>query len=421
MITLTNINLEKKISCIVCGPDTTYYRKCFVNNFLYVDPSKNIFSKKLLFESVKCFFSYIKKFKINYINLRLIFTLSCLIPIIKKKKIKKIVCFFDYSLVGKAVKKILGNEIILIGFQHSMRGAQMNRKKLISGYDYYFQWDEFKEKKNVKKCKFINFGSLKSHIMLEKLNNWKILNKQFSKIKNLILISSFGDININFEKKYFRNLKFDEKIKKAELIYKKLNKNKISIKNEKECQALEYFLICHELKKITKKLNLKLKIISRYEESSLNFKEKSSKKLSQEKKFFDSFFDNYQILSANFYNRIKILFKYKSNSIIYTNISSLGKELLAINFKTIFFSFISNKIHKYYYDRKSIFCCVKKDSSIIEKKINFLKKLKLKGFLGYKKKTTITFNSFEPSKKNLTMFLNLTGLKVNKRFNIDKI
>lgn len=421
MISLTNINLKKKISCLVCGPDTTYYSKFFVDNFLYVDLNKNIFSKELIFESVKCFFIYIKKFKINYINLRLIFTLSCLIPIIRKKKIKKIVCFFDYSLIGKAVKKILGNEIILIGFQHSMRGAQMNRKKLISGYDYYFQWDEFKEKKNIKKCKFINFGSLKSHIMLEKLNNWKILNRQFSKVKNLILISTFGNININFEKKYFRNLKFNEKIKKAELIYKNLNKNKISIENERECQALEYILICHELKKVAKKFNLKLKIISRYEESALNFMEKSSKRLYQEKIFFDSFFDNYEILSANFYNKIKILFKYKSNSIIYTNVSSLGKELLAMNFKTIFYSFISNKIHNYYYDRKSIFCCLKKDSSKLEKKINFLKKLNLKRFLGYKKKTKITFNSFEPSKKNLTIFLNLTGLKVNKKFNFDEL
>ena len=340
---------------------------------------------------------------------------------LKKKKIKKIVCFFDYSLIGKAVKKILGNKITLIGFQHSARGAQMNRRKLIFGYDYYFQWDEFKEKKNLKKCKFIDFGSLKSHIVLDKLNKWKILNKQFSKVKNLILISSFGDININLEKKYFANLKFEEKIKKAELIYKKFNKNKNLINNERECQALEYFLICHELKKITKKFNLKLKIISRYEESALNFMEKSSKKLNKEKIFFDSFFDNYEILSANFYNRIKILLKYKSNSIIYTNVSSLGKELLAINFKTIFYSFISSKIHKYYYDRKSIFCCLKKDSSMLEKKINFLKKLNLKRFLDYKKKTKIIFNSFEPSKKNLIMFLNLTGLKVNKKFNFDDL
>ena len=55
-------------------------------------------------------------------------------------------------------------------------------------------------KKKIKNCKFINFGSLKSHIVLERFQSWKLMKKQFSKVKNIILISSFGDLNINFDK-----------------------------------------------------------------------------------------------------------------------------------------------------------------------------------------------------------------------------
>ena len=147
MISFKNLNSEKKFNCLVCGPDTTYYRKCFKNNFLYIDPSKNIFDKTLIFESIICFFDYIKKFKVNYVNLRLILTLSLVIPILRKNNINKVICFFDYVLLGKALKKLLGKKIVLIGLQHSMRAAYMNRTKLISGYDYYFQWDEYKKKK----------------------------------------------------------------------------------------------------------------------------------------------------------------------------------------------------------------------------------------------------------------------------------
>ena len=420
MISFKNLNSEKKFNCLVCGPDTTYYRKCFKNNFLYIDPSKNIFDKTLIFESIICFFDYIKKFKINYVNLRLILTLSLVIPILRKNNINKVICFFDYVLLGKALKKLLGKKIVLIGLQHSMRAAHMNRTKLISGYDYYFQWDEYKKKKKIKNCKFINFGSLKSHIVLERFQSWKLMKKQFSKVKNIILISSFGDLNINFDKKFFTNLNFDQKIQKAELLYEQFKEKKILL-SIRESQALEYFLICYELKKIVEKFKLKLKIISRYEKSHLNFMEKSSKRLKQEEEFFDFFFEKYKIISANFYNKVKILFNYKSNSIIYTNISSLGKELLAMNFKTIFFSFISGKIHKTYYDKNSIFCCIKKESKLLEKKIDLLRRLKLNTFKEYKKKTLSTFNSFEPKKKNLEYFLNLTGLKIDKRCNLDRI
>ena len=100
------VDLNKNYNCIISGPDPMHYNEHFKKNFLFVDLNHNLYSKNLLFKSFFLFFKLIFKFKPSYGNLRVIFTLSLIIPIIKKKSIKKIICFFDYSVLGKALKKI---------------------------------------------------------------------------------------------------------------------------------------------------------------------------------------------------------------------------------------------------------------------------------------------------------------------------
>ena len=196
------VNLKRNYNCIISGPDPVQYREQFKKNYLFADLNQNLYSKDLLLKSFFLFFKLIFKFKPNYENLRVILTLSLIIPIIKKKSIKKIICFFDYSKLGKALKKILKKEIVLIGLQHSMRASHMDRENLIKGFDYYFLWDHYKHKNKIKNCKFINFGSLKSYVVLERQKKWNYLRKKFKKNKNLVLISLYGGHNSDFENRF---------------------------------------------------------------------------------------------------------------------------------------------------------------------------------------------------------------------------
>jgi len=418
-ILFKEVNLKKKYSCIVCGPDTTYYRKCFEEDFLWVDNNQIIYNKKLLLKSIFTFFIIFFKFKFTYQNLRILITLSFLIPIIKELGKINIVCFFGYSLIGKSLKKILKKNITLIGFQHSMRDIRVDRKKELSNYDHYFQWNDFGNKKNIN-AKVVNFGSLKSYVVLEKYKKWKLIDKNFTKSKSLILISSFGPINANLDKRYFTGLTNSQKIKRAEQLYEDFTKNRIELQYHDK-QALEFFLLCSDLQKILSKLNLKLIILCRYQKSTLNIKEKSIKGFNAEQKFYKSFFDDFVTIQDNFYIRLNKLFKYKKNSIILTNISSLGKELLAMNFKVLFYGFVSNKVQKGYYDKKSIFCCLKKNQKTL---LNYLEQIKTLSIDGLKKKKQMTkrgFLSFEPKKKKFEYFQILTGLKLKKKMNLENI
>ena len=81
-VLIEKIDYNKNYSCLVCGPDTTYYRKCFEDNYLWVDNNHIIYDKKLILESFISFFKIFSILKFSYRNLRLAITLSFLIPII---------------------------------------------------------------------------------------------------------------------------------------------------------------------------------------------------------------------------------------------------------------------------------------------------------------------------------------------------
>ena len=407
------VDIKKNYSCLICGPDTSDLSKHFVKNYLFVDLNKNLYSKKLLIKSFILFFNLIFKFFPSYKNFRLILTLSLVTPLIIEKKISRIICFLDYSKIGKELKKILGKKVVLIGLQHSMRASHMDRKKLITGYDKYYLWDDYKLKNKITNCEFINFGALKSYIVLEREKKWSCLNNEFKKSKRIILISSIGEISFDFEKKFLNNLSKEKKINKILSIYNQFKNKKIKL-NIRDRQALEFFMLCITLQKIVKKNNFNLTIIGRFENSLLEENEKSSKRLKKEKLFLDYFFDEYNLISLDIYKRLIHSLKNK-DSLFITNISSLGKEMLALNYKVIFFSFLNFRLNPDYFDKKSLFCCLDYNNKIFSKKILSLFSLDFKSFEFEKKKCKRGFLSFQPTKEKLFEFLQETGLNLKKR------
>ena len=340
--------------------------------------------------------------------------MSLIIPIIKKS-IKKIICFFDYSKLGKALKKILKKEIVLIGLQHSMRASHMDRENLIKGFDYYFLWDHYKHKNKIKNCKFINFGSLKSYVVLERQKKWNYLRKKFKKNKNLVLISLYGGHNSDFENRFLKNLSKNQMIDKINSVYKDFMSKKI-ILNFRENLTLEFFLNCLALSKIVKNNNFKLTIINPMPiPLIMGAKSYNSKK---EKIFFNNFFKKYKILGSDHHRRLAKALKLK-NSIFITNVSSMGKELLALNYKVIFYSFLNYKYNPDYFDKNSIFCLLKRDDQLLLNKIKKISNLSEIKFKKEKYKSKKTFSSFNPDKKKFKYFLNFFGLELKGKMKLN--
>ena len=406
-------NLKKDYVSIICGPDNLRARKNFKENYLFFDLNEMVFSKKFLFKSLIIFLKLIINTKLSYKNLRVSLALSLIIPVIKHKSIKKIICFQDYSITGKALKKVLKEEVTLIGLQHSNRDNRTDRNKLIDGYDHYFLWDDYKNKLISKKNNLIKFGALKSYIILEKYKKWDYLKKNFTTNKTLVLISSFAKYNENFDKIFLNNLNKEEKIKKVNSVYNKF-KNKKILLNNYERQALEYFVLCDSVGKFIKKYNFKLIIIGRNYKN--RFKEnKTIVNTESEKNFYKFFFNNFKIINLGFFKRLNKAMEFK-NSIFISNVSSFGKELMALNYKVIFYSFLTSPTNPDYYDRKSLFCCLTRSESKFHNSILRLNNLSFQKYIKEKKRNKKSFFSFEPSKVKFQNFINLTGLKLKNKY-----
>ena len=403
------VDLKKDYASVICGPDSLRIRKQFKENYLFFDLDEMVFSKKLLLKSFILFLKLIIKTRFSYKNFRVSLAASLIVPVIKHKSIKKIICFMDYSIIGKVLKQILKEEVTLIGFQHSMRDNRTDRNKLIEGYDHYFLWDDYKNKLISKKKNLIKFGALKSYIILEKYKKWHYLKKNFTKSKTLVLISTFAKYNQNFDKIFLNNLNKEQKIKKVNSIYNKF-KNKKLFLNNYERQSLEYFVLCDSISKFIKKYDFKLIIIGRNFKN--RFKEnKTINFVKSEQIFFKFFFNNFKIINLDFFKRLNKAIEFK-DSIFITNISSFGKEIMAMNYKAIFYSFLTFSMNPGYYDKKSLFCCLKKNESKFFDKIIKLNNLSFQKYIKEKKTNKKSFLSFEPNKLKFQKFLNLTGLKL---------
>tara|TARA_B100000941_G_C28495174_1_gene550436 strand:+ start:868 stop:2130 length:1263 start_codon:yes stop_codon:yes gene_type:complete len=396
-------------SCVVCGSDDFNQRKFFKSDYIFADIlESNPIIKRYFFSSLKVFFKNLNKIKLSTQNLRFLFLVSSLTPLILDKNIKTVICFIDYYKIGKIFKLVLGNKINLIGFQFSVRGFPTKRDNMIKQFDYYYLWDVLDKNSEYKDKKLIKFGSLKSYIALEKYNKWNFLDKDFKEANKIILISSVAENYTAFFKKFLldKKLSIEEKLKS---VIEKFEKREIDFIRE-QLQAFDFFRLAIILKEYLIKTQKPLEIIIRGTNKDIN-------KLKYEKIILNKLFDNERIKSINlversFLERVNYALENK-NEVFVTDCSSFGKEILALGCKVIFYSNIGNRYVPFYYDYNTVFCSnnIMDNFEInIEKLIKFSKS----DFINELKKAKKTFSSFTPDVNKLNNFLNQSNLSIIK-------
>ena len=400
------LDLSKNYSCIICGPDDYNQRNYFLKDYLFLDILKsNPFSFRYFFANIKLFFYNLINIEINIPNLRFLFLVCMVAPLIKKNKVTKIICFIDYYKLGEFFRLVFKEKVVVVGFQFSVRGFKKNKIKSINFYDHYLMWDEIDTNDNYLKKKInkiYKFGSLKSYAALEKFNKWNILNKEFKTPKKIILISTIASNYIKFYNKHLLNEK--NEINKINSLYEQ-NKKK-NIFNRSEIQPLDFFRLSLILRDYLYKHNKPLEIIMRERD---RFSFSYNNELSILKNLFLNKKIKVKFISKNNLNRLGYALSNK-NEIFVTDCSSLGKELLALHCKVLFFSNLSHRFVPFYYDFKSVFCCNDRKNNFL-KNLKKLEKLNFLKFLIELKKTKKTFCSFTPNYERLKSFLNLTNLR----------
>ena len=280
------LNEKKNFSCVVCGADDFNQRKFFKSDYIFADIlESNPIIKKYFFSSLKIFFKNLHKIKLSVPNLRFLFLVSSLTPLILSKNIRSVICFIDYYKIGKFFKLVLGNKINLIGFQFSVRGFPTKRDDMIKQFDYYYLWDVLDKNSEYDEKKLIKFGSLKSYIALEKYNKWNFLEKDFEKVNKIILISSVAENYAAFFKKFLtdKKLSIEEKLK---ILVNKFEKKEIDFIREQQ-QAFDFFRLAIILKEYLIKSQKPLEIIIRgtnKDPKKLNFEKTILKKLFESKR-----------------------------------------------------------------------------------------------------------------------------------------
>ncbi len=403
------LNEKKNFSCVVCGADDFNQRKFFKSDYIFADIlESNPIIKKYFFSSLKIFFKNLHKIKLSVPNLRFLFLVSSLTPLILSKNIRSVICFIDYYKIGKFFKLVLGNKINLIGFQFSVRGFPTKRDDMIKQFDYYYLWDVLDKNSEYDEKKLIKFGSLKSYIALEKYNKWNFLEKDFEKVNKIILISSVAENYAAFFKKFLtdKKLSIEEKLK---ILVNKFEKKEIDFIREQQ-QAFDFFRLAIILKEYLIKSQKPLEIIIRgtnKDPKKLNFEKTILKKLFESKRI-----KSINLVEKNFLERVNYALENK-NEIFVTDCSSFGKEILALGCKVIFYSNIGNRYVPFYYDYDTVFCSNNMNNNF-EINIEKLIKFKKSDFVNELTKAKKTFSSFTPDIKKLNNFLNQSNLSVIK-------
>lgn len=420
------LNLKENHQILIIGPEAKKYLKYFKKNYYYVDPSSEVIFSGLLFVyAIIFFFFYLIKKPFFLIKIfRLWPKIFFIIALIKIKKIKKIISLVDYNPWPNNLKKIIGKSVTTIGLQNSSKAYPLEPCLIGKDYDLYFTWNNFENElitDEIKK-KFIQFGSLKSFLVLKEKNLWSNINKFPKKSetnKNLVLISTFHE---SYFPIYYRFLNeknidlFEKKLSEIELKFL-TNKNFGKIKNlekrEKKIpkrffifQSIEFFKMCLYLRKYFNDQKINLFIIERNYKGVIGYNE--------EKLFFSRLFGKDYRLKLNHFEKIEFILK-KMNYLYLTNISSLGRECLSFNRKSMFFSSLLHYYNPQFFDKKSNFCSINDDYYEFKNKLNNLFQLDEKKFLFSKKNLKKTITSFTPTKKNLKDFLEYTGLVLNEK------
>lgn len=418
------VTIKDDYKIIIFGPEAKSQLNYFKKNFFYFNLNKNnIFNFKLIFPGIIYFLSLLATrpfILLKYTKLwpKLFF----LIAIIKLKKIKKLICLVDYNQWPKIIKMLLGNEVKTIAIQNSFRGYPLYRPTLTKNFDEYFMWSDFNdEEKKIIKSKLLDFGALKSYLVVNKNNLWNLIkeipnNTDLSRPKELVLISSFSFAHVKFYNKYLRDIpltKFSATLENLEKkclehrFFGKLyspEKNMLFRKRNILFQCIEFFKMCLFIKDYVKSNKIKLSI---FERNAPNNEYYISEKIS-----FKRIFNQDLFLNLNAYEKIEYIVK-NINAVFITNISNLGKECLALNRKSFFFSTLLHYYNKDSFDYSSKIFCIEKSSKNFQESLNYLFNMKSDEFTKAKSELKKTVNSCNITQEKFKNFLKITGLEIN--------
>ena len=418
------ISLKNNYKNIIFGPEAKAYLKYFKKNYFYIEPTKEtIINISLIIPSLYLFFFYLIKNPLLTIKyLRLSPRLFLLIAFIKIKKIKKIITLVDYNEWPKILKKFLGDEIYLIGAQNSSKAYPLNRVLLAKEFNEYYYWNKLKdaEKNKLNSTKIFPLGSLKSHLVVNDKNLWNSIKMlpNFTDTgvkKNLVLISSLHESFFMVYDRYLKNKKIDEYEKilnelENKCLKKKffgrikiLNKNVKIPKRMFYYQSIEFFKMCIFVRKFIKDQDIKLTIIERNREGTEMHK--------FEKNFFQKLFGGNYLVNLDAFQKIEYIVRNK-NHVFLTNISTLGRETLALNRKSFFFSTLLHFYNPDFFDKNSNFFSINEKYEDFKKSLNQIFSLPSKNFSENKINLKFSVPSCDIIKNHLEKFLISTELEL---------
>ena len=400
------INLDEDFSCIIFGPQAFNQTKYFKKDYCYIDPLRhNIYNFNLILIGVRIFIVNFLKNPIFYFKLIKFWpTLFFVCAFIEKKKIKSILSLVDYNIWPVNFKKILGKKINTIAVQNSSRGYPMPKMKFLNSFDEYFVWSDLtneQHQQHNKKTKIHRLGSLKMCFHVAKNNKWNFIesNPTADNIKKkLYLVSCYSSVHFSFYEEYFLGLDLDQCKKKL------LNADPSKMQLQ-EIHCIEFVYFCFYLKNFLSysKKNIDFCIIERNPVNSVL--------LDDEVKFFKRFFNNPNFLLEGYDEKFNTILKDSNKEAVYlSNTSNLGREVFALNLKTLFFSKYMHMKNPSFYQKENIFYSIDENQEEFNEKLEKILEMKPDSFEENKKLINNYVHTNSPDKNDIKNFLNRTGL-----------
>ena len=193
-----------------------------------------------------------------------------------------------------------------------------------------------------------------------------------------------------FKKKFFGRIKI-------------LNKNVKIPKRMFYYQSIEFFKMCIFVRKFIKDQDIKLTIIERNREGTEMHK--------FEKNFFQKLFGGNYLVNLDAFQKIEYIVRNK-NHVFLTNISTLGRETLALNRKSFFFSTLLHFYNPDFFDKNSNFFSINEKYEDFKKSLNQIFSLPSKNFSENKINLKFSVPSCDIIKNHLEKFLISTELEL---------
>ena len=168
-------------------------------------------------------------------------------------------------------------------------------------------------------------------------------------------------------------------------------------------QSLEFFKMCIFVKKYVEENKVNLSIIEK--------NSKGSEMYDFEKDIFQKLFGKNYFTSLDSFEKIEYIIKNEKHLFL-TNISTLGREALALNRKSFFFSTLLHHYNPDFFDKNSDFFSMNDNFEDFKKSLNLIFASTNKNFSESKTKLKFTVPSCEILKDDFEKFLASTGLEI---------